>query len=243
MDPRIYVRMRQIEDQHWWFSARRTIVSKVIASLPLPRPARILDAGCGTGGNLASLAAFGNVIGVEAEDAAIDMARSRGVASVYKGSLPDNMPAESAQCDLVVMTDVLEHIDADRESLITIKSLMKAGAHLLLTVPAFPFLWGLHDTQHHHKRRYVAATLRATITAAGLQVVHLSYFNTLLFPLVAAVRLIEKIRPPGNGTGDLELPGPLVNRTLEAIFASERHVLTRASLPFGVSLLAVARKT
>jgi SAM-dependent methyltransferase len=235
--------MRQIEDKHWWFSARRRIVGEVISSLQLPRSSRILDAGCGTGGNLESLAAFGKVIGVEADDAAVEMARSRGVASVYKGSLPNNMPAESSQCDLVVMTDVLEHIDADQDSLVTIKSLMKAGAYLLLTVPAFPFLWGRHDTQHHHKRRYVAATLSATIAGAGLRIVHLSYFNTLLFPLIASVRLMEKMWPQGNGIDDLELPSPLVNRVLEAIFASERHVIPRARLPFGVSLLAVARKT
>jgi SAM-dependent methyltransferase len=235
--------MRQIEDKHWWFSARRKIVCEVISSLQLPRSPRILDAGCGTGGNLESLAAFGNVIGVEADDAAIEMARSRGVASVYKGSLPNNMPVESSQCDLVVMTDVLEHIDADRESLVTIKSLMKAGAYLVLTVPAFPLLWGRHDTQHHHKRRYIATTLSATIVGAGLQIVHLSYFNTLLFPLVASVRLIEKVWPKGNGNNDLELPSSFINRTLEVIFASERHVISRAKLPFGVSLLAVARKT
>jgi SAM-dependent methyltransferase len=232
--------MRQIEDKHWWFSARRKIVCKVISSLPLPRLPRILDAGCGTGGNLASLAIFGNVIGVEADDAAIEMARERGIASVYKGSLPDDMPGESAQCDLVVMTDVLEHIDSDRDSLVTIKSLMNAGAYLVLTVPAFPFLWGPHDTAHHHKRRYVAATLRTALTGAGLQIAHLSYFNTLLFPLIASVRLIEKMRPDGNG--DLAIPSPLINRILEAIFASERHLISRIRLPFGVSLLAVARK-
>lgn len=243
MDPQIYLRMREIEDKHWWFSARRKIVGEVISSLKLPPSPRILDAGCGTGGNLESLAAFGNVIGVEADDAAMEMARSRIVASVYKGSLPNNMPEESSQCDLVVMTDVLEHIDADHDSLVTIKSLMKTGSYLILTVPAFPFLWGRHDTQHHHKRRYIAATLRATIAGAGLEIVHMSYFNTLLFPLVATVRLIEKIWPQGIGNDDLELPSPLVNRALEVIFASERYVIPRARLPFGVSLLAVARKT
>jgi SAM-dependent methyltransferase len=242
VDPQIYLRMRQIEDTHWWFRARRKIVGEVISSLKLPPSPRILDAGCGTGGNLECLAAFGNVIGVEADDAAIEMARSRAVATVYKGSLPDNMPEEGSQCDLVVMTDVLEHINADRDSLVTIKSLMKAGAYLVLTVPAFPFLWGRHDTQHHHKRRYVAATLRATIAGAGLEIVHLSYFNTLLFPLVAIVRLMEKMWPQGSGSDDLALPGPLVNRTLELICASEKYVIPHARLPFGVSLLAVARR-
>ena len=235
--------MREIEDHHWWFRARRRIVGRTISSLSLPFAPRVLDAGCGTGGNLTALAGFGDVIGVESDDTAIELARGRGVAQVYKGSLPNNMPAESARCDLVVMTDVLEHIDADRESLVTIKTLMNAGGYLIITVPAFRFLWGPHDTLHHHKRRYVAATLRSIIEDAGLKVLHISYFNTLLFPLVALIRLYERLRPPNSATVDLALPGELTNRLLERIFAIERHVVYRTILPFGVSLLAIARKT
>jgi hypothetical protein len=118
---------------------------------------------------------------------------------------------------------------------------MKEGAYLILTVPAFQFLWGRHDTDHHHKRRYDASSLRGALRAAGLEIEHMSYFNSLLFPIIATVRLLEKMWP-GRGRGDdLALPGAFVNRLLEAIFASERHIVPRVRLPFGVSLLAVAR--
>jgi SAM-dependent methyltransferase len=234
--------MRQQEDKHWWFRARRRIVGQVISSLNLPRPLHILDVGCGTGGNLELLSAFGKVTGVEADDAAIAMATSRGIAKIYKGNLPNNLPASKPVFGLVVMTDVLEHIDADRESLVAIKSLMTSGAYLVVTVPAFPFLGGQHDTQHHHKRRYIAATLRAAMEAGGFEIEHLTYFNTFLFPVIAAIRLLGKLLPQARDKDELDLPSPIVNQVLEGIFASERHIIQKIRLPFGVSLLAIARK-
>ena len=241
MDAQTFLRMRQIEDEHWWFSARRRIVSEVIASLALPPQPRILDAGCGTGGILPALAAFGPVIGVEADEEAVELARGRNVGTVYRGSLPDDMPAECANSDLVVLADVLEHIEEEDRSLAAVRRLMNPGGYVLLTVPAWPFLWGRYDVKHHHKRRYVAETLRATVERSGLVLTHMTYYNTVLFPLMAAVRLADRMWPRSYDTDDLAIPPRPLNRMLEGLFASERHVVPRVRLPFGVSLLAVAR--
>lgn len=241
MDREIYGRMRAVEDQHWWFRGRRGIVTQTLAGLGLPQGSRILDAGCGTGGNLELLSAFGATTGMEADDEALAFATERGGATVRKGYLPDGMPAFENSFDLVVLLDVLEHIDRDRESLAALRTVMKPGAHVLITVPAFAFLWSKHDEIHHHKRRYVKSGLRQVIEAAGFQTIRMTYFNTVLFPLIAAVRIKERFLPPQDAMGELKVPGPAVNGVLESVLRFEGGVLRRMGLPFGVSLLAIAR--
>jgi hypothetical protein len=142
----------------------------------------------------------------------------------------------------VTMLDVLEHIKQDAESLKTVNRLLAPDGHVLITVPAFKFLWGPHDEAHHHQRRYQAESLRALLQDAGFSIVKLSYYNTWLFPPAALVRLIRKLVPGGAVGLELTLPPPWINRLLTMLFASERHLLTRARFPFGVSLLAVAKK-
>lgn len=242
MDPHIYQQMRSLEDQHWWFSGRRQIVGQMLASIDLPKQTRILDAGCGTGGNLNFLSQFGEVTGVELDDGAAALARERGSWPILKGSLPDKMPFAEQQFDLIVLLDVLEHIDDDSTSLRTLQNLLAPGGYMVLTVPAFPFLWSPHDEEHHHKRRYRSAGLQEVIKSAGLRLQYISYFNTWLFPLVAAIRLVRRLFPASEVGRDVELPKPAVNRMLKALFSSERHWIGRHRMPFGVSLLAVARK-
>ena len=242
MQPELYRQMRDLEDRHWWFRGRRRIVADVLGRLDLQQPARILDLGCGTGGNLDMLSGFGEVTGVEHDEQAVELAAERGVAPVLRGSLPHGLPAGLAPIDCVAMLDVLEHIEEDRESLGAVHALLSPGGYLVLTVPAFAFLWGPHDREHHHKRRYRAPTLRKLLEGAGFRVDKLSYYNAWLFPPVALVRLVRKVIPGSESGADEALPPGWLNGTLERLFASERHVLRHARFPFGVSLLAVARR-
>jgi len=242
MDEALYRQMRELEDRHWWFTARRRIVESVLARLLLGPGAPILDVGCGTGGNLAMLSRFGAVMGAEYDATAALLARERGVAPVARAALPDRLPFAASQFQLVTLFDVLEHIDDDQGSLTTLAGLLRPGGFLVLTVPAFPFLWSAHDTEHHHKRRYRAAQLRERITAAGLNVQWLSYYNSVLFPPVAMVRLLGKVVPHKSVGSEVALPPAPLNTLLENVFAAERHWLGRVPVPFGVSLMAVARK-
>lgn len=242
MHESLYPQMRELEDHHWWFRGRRRIVAGVIQRLHLPAQARILDAGCGTGGNLPMLAGFGELTGAEFAAEAAALARARGVCEVVRAGLPNEMPFTAMQFQLVTLLDVLEHIDDDRASLQTLANLLTSGGHLLITVPAFPFLWGSHDESHHHKRRYRAAGLRARIAESGLDVQWLSYYNSSLFPAVAAVRLLHRLLPAGEVGNELTLPPAPINVLLENLFAAEGHLLGRLPLPFGVSLIALARK-
>lgn len=255
MDARIYAEMAALEQRHWWFAARRKILDKMISALPLPADAHILEAGCGTGGNLAMLARHGRVYGMETNAQALELAAAKVTAvsaqpnqtldadcqpsvQIAAGRLPAPIPFDGQAFDLIVLLDVMEHLDDDTAALRALRSRLKPGGWLLITVPAYPFLWSHHDELHHHKRRYVARSLRAVIDAAGCRVQYLSYFNTWLFPLIAAVRLM---RVGGRHGGDLTMPNKFANALLTQIFASERLLLGRVALPFGVSLLALAR--
>ena len=237
MDARIYAEMAALEDSHWWFVARRKILGKLISTLPLPADAQILEAGCGTGGNLTMLAHHGRAYGMEANTQALELAAAKGVGACAAGRLPAPIPFVGQTFDLIALLDVMEHLDEDAAALRALRARLKHGGWLLITVPAYPFLWSRHDELHHHKRRYVARDLRAVIEAAGLRVQYLSYFNTWLFPLIAAARLARV----GRGrSGDLSMPNKFANALLTQIFASERLLLGRVTLPFGVSLLALA---
>jgi SAM-dependent methyltransferase len=147
--------------------------------------------------------------------------------------------------DAVTLFDVIEHADDDAALLREARGFLAPGGIVFVTVPAFPFLWSRHDDLNHHRRRYVRKTLRAALEGAGLEVVRLTYFNTILFPAVAVVRGVAKLLPRGArpvaASADLRRGTGLWNAPLRRLFASERHVLRRRDLPVGTSLLAIAR--
>lgn len=256
MDARIYSEMAALEQRHWWFAARRKILDKLISTLSLPADAQILEAGCGTGGNLAMLARHGRVFGMEENAHALELATAKGAAlaiplkrrldaeslplvQIAAGRLPAPIPFTGQMFDLIALLDVLEHLDEDAATLRALRARLKPGGWLLITVPAYPWLWSRHDELHHHKRRYVAHGLRAVMEGAGYRVQYMSYFNTWLFPLIAAARLVNLAG--GKSNGDLSMPNTFTNALLTKIFASERWLLGQVALPVGVSLLALAR--
>lgn len=234
--------MADIEDGHWWFVARRRILTAALKRCAeLPPSARILEAGCGTGGNLAMLANFGSVAGFEPDAEARGLAQGKGTFEIREGWLPDRVPFEAGGFDLVAALDVLEHVEDDEGSLRALGARLRPGGWALVTVPAFAALWSRHDLTHHHHRRYARAELLTLARGAGLAPVVTTYFNSLLFPAIAGVRLIKTLLGVDGAEDDALPPGPL-NRLLCALFASERHVVGRLALPFGVSLLMLARK-
>ncbi len=243
MDHDVYRRMAEIQDRHWWYEARRHIIASCIKKLNLPDNAKILEAGCGPGANLKMLARFGNVWGFEPDSFAINHCRvysSISPAQLETGFLPAPIPFEGP-FDLVGAFDVIEHVQQDKESLAALYQITKPGGYALFTVPAFPFLWSQHDVVNHHHRRYVLPQFETLLREAGFDIRLISYYNTFLFPLVAGVRLIKKALNIKDKP-DEALPGPLVNKALRYIFATERYLLGRVPLPFGVSIIAVCRR-
>lgn len=244
MNAEMYALHEKYEETHWWFAARRRIVLHLLKrELGAARaPLRLLDVGCGAGGMLAHLRAFGDVIGVDPSPDAVAYAAAKQTAEVRMGTLPHGLPLSATdRFDVITMLDVLEHVEEDVASLKTLHGLLQPDGLLLLTVPAYPFLWSGHDVVNEHKRRYTRALLHDRLVTAGFEIRTLSYYNTLLFPPIASVRLMQRWLGRSQGGTDLgPVPGPL-NALLRSVFAAERHVVGSVPLPFGVSLIATAR--
>lgn len=238
MDRSAYASMSAQEGAHWWFVARRAILDTLIRARIAPRAdARILEAGCGTGGNLAMLAAHGRVDALEYDAEARAFAEARGIARIEPGMLPGRIGFGDNRYDLIALLDVLEHVEQDRESLAALRERLAAGGRILLTVPAVPWLWSDHDVLHHHKRRYTRAGLVRAAQEAGLRVESIGYFNSLLFPLAMATRTAHRLLGR-KGALDAQ-PSPPVNAVLRRVFGWERHLLGRVRFPIGLSLYAI----
>ena len=152
MNRDFYLQTSRIEDEHWWFVARRKIIGALMDRLNLPVSAEILEVGCGTGGNIALLKRYGEVTCIELDKIAAQMARDRNLAPVLCGKLPDELPEFSRQFDVITLFDVIEHVKEDGASLQVLASLLKPGGRFVITVPAFNFLWSQHDDENHHQQ-------------------------------------------------------------------------------------------
>ncbi len=244
MDAKLYDELWRVEQDHWWFRARRHIVWSLVRRYvggPPNRRLQICELGCGTGGNLATVADQHDVIGVECSPQALDYARRRLGDRVRRGSLPDDVDLPSNSFDVVLLTDVLEHIDDDTRSAQTALRLLRPDGIVVATVPAYQWLYSPRDIHHHHFRRYSKQRFRALWAAPNAHTLLLSHYNTLLFPPAAAVRLISKLASP-RAPGDLTVPPLPRNRFLTRIMRNEANLLGRIPMPFGLSLVAVVRK-
>ena len=240
MERIVYDRMAELDTRHWWYRARREVLAALIArKVKLPKEARILEIGCGTGHNLAMLGQFGQVDAIELDAAAREVASARLGRAVLGARLPELEGVPEASYDMVALLDVLEHVEEDRAALASIARRLKPGGAILITVPAFQWMWSAHDVVNHHQRRYSKRTLNAAIADAGLKADFVGYFNSILFPLAAASRLAGRLT--GKEESDDKLPPAPVNTVFEALFGLERHAIARLPFTPGVSIAAVVR--
>jgi SAM-dependent methyltransferase len=236
-----YRELYEIEDRHWWFRSRRRLVAALLRRAAPPSTARILDAGCGTGRNLVDYARLGAAEGVDASAEAVEFCHRRGLSGVRRAPLED-LPFEDGRFDLIVATDVIEHLDDDVRALTELWRVAGPDARLAVTVPAYRWLWSAHDESLHHHRRYTAPRLAAAMRAAGWQPDVTTYLFATMLPAVAAVRGARRVAGDGDGASDLELGPPSLNRLLELPARGEARVIARGGrLPAGVSVGMVAR--
>jgi SAM-dependent methyltransferase len=239
MERIVYEKMAELDQQHWWYRARRQVLAALIRRKARP-PAggRLLEIGCGTGHNLEMLSEFGQLDALELDDTARAVAEMRLGRPVMDSPLPELRGVPQRTYDLVAALDVIEHIDDDEASIASIATLLKPGGKLVMTVPAHEWMWSAHDVVSHHKRRYSKRSLKKLIEGSPLRLEAMGYLNSLLLPAAIAERLASKAR--GKQDADLWLPPRPVNAMLEMLFASERHLIGRVPLPPGLSLFAIA---
>jgi SAM-dependent methyltransferase len=240
MTPEAYLDLARAEEQHWWYVSRRHIIRDTLSRMKLPAGARILEVGSGTGGNLEMLAEFGQVSAVEMDAGARELARRKtsGKFEILEGVCPKDMPYSGETFDLICMFDVLEHIPESTESLRRLNAMLAPGGRIIISVPAYQWLWSPHDRFLHHKRRYTTRQVYAEAHAAGLVVDRATYMNMMLFPLAVIARLRDRLMRSETSTG-MATPAPLMNRFFRSVFCSETRLLHRVNLPFGVSIMAI----
>jgi SAM-dependent methyltransferase len=236
---RAYVAVHVAEDRaHWWFRGRRAVLLALLRRrLPAGRH-RLLELGCGTGNMLESLVEFGEAVGMEPDETLVAAARGAGL-DVRRGALPHDRVVANGWPDVVLMLDVLEHLDDDAAALGAAREILAPGGTLVVAVPAYQWLWSQHDVVLGHRRRYTAGGLRARVAAAGFDVRYVTYFNALLLVPVALVRAWKRRR---GGDHDLARPVAPVNAALARLFALEAAVVPRRPLPFGTSVALLARR-
>jgi SAM-dependent methyltransferase len=191
---------------------------------------------------LTRLDKFGTVYGTDFSEEAVafaNLAYPNG-ERVKQEYLPDGMPFENGKFDVVTALDVLEHVEDDKASAETLLGLLKPGGILIVTVPAYMLLWSGHDVVLEHKRRYVKAQLAELFQECVIE--KLTYYNSILFPPIWAVRKFNSLFRPNRWETDDELPRDLINKLFLGIMRIEKNWLKKHTFPFGVSLLAVIRK-
>ena len=240
-----------IEDRHWWFAGRRRILRAVVERVCPPGAGRsILDVGCGTGANLAALADGWRCRGLDASSDAVRLAGERFPGlEVVRAEDPLERADWLREADVVLLMDVIEHVEDDFELLSRVLGPLRAGAHVLITVPADPQLWSPHDESFGHWRRYEAQRLR--LTWQGLPVTErlLSGMNARLLPVIRTVRGVRRRlgRAAGHANTDFRLPFAPINSALTDFFAGESARLLRAldggrGYADGASWIAVLRR-
>lgn len=242
MGPDEYKFMYKLENHHWWFVSRRRLAMHIVKSFPFISP-KILDVGCGTGGNLLFFSKVGQAFGLDISEKAVDFCKRRGLKNVALSSAekikyPDNT------FDIVTCFDLLEHVVDTTEVLSEMKRVLKDDGGIVITVPAFRILWSQHDEALCHLRRYEKEALLYDLEEAGLKVEKIGYFFFTSFFVVAPIRVMRRfLVSKGKKQSDTTtLPPRFLNELLKILFSIEIKIADKIGLPFGTTLYAVVSK-
>jgi 2-polyprenyl-3-methyl-5-hydroxy-6-metoxy-1,4-benzoquinol methylase len=245
MKNEIYDLTFELEENYWWYVARRRIilsqVGQILSSNNLASKPRILEYGCGTGKTLSCLSNRADVYGMDISPQALDYCRQRELHNLKLIDLSQNIDSDnpfSDPYDIILMLDVLEHIEDQKALLQNIKQWLKPGGVMLLTVPAYNFLWSGEDYVSNHLRRYTKSTLANVMQESGLHIERISYFNCFLLPLQAGTILLNRFfRPQTMQQTNLHTLSPGINTMLTSIMSAEIPLIKIVNLPFGGSIL------
>ncbi len=242
MDLREYDRMAAAEQTMWWYAGMRAITGRILTQhLPASGRLRILDAGCGTGANLAALAQYGAVIGIDLAPLALQ--HSRVLQRPLAQASMTVLPFADATFDLVTNLDVLVMLPLTqaRQAIGELARVTATGGLVLLRSAAHNWLRGRHDVAWATQHRYLSSELAQMGASVGLRVCFHSHANTLLMPLAVLKRMLEPVFP-NSGDSDTRLPPRWLNAMLRSMLMLESRLLPRLRLPFGLSAIALFQK-
>ena len=244
MDPAEYDYLHELEENLWWFVAQRRITESLLKKhlRAGAGPLRVLDAGCGTGGQLEQLQRFGQVTSFDVEEKAVEYFAQRQRGRILVAST-DAVPFADNTFDLVTSFDVVCQLPSpnDETALKELGRVLKPGGTLYVRTPALQALYGGHDVTLHTRHRYTTNEMTKKLRQAGLEVLQSTYANTFLFPVAATRRLLAKVRG-SSGESDVRAVHPLLNTALKTLFSVEASLLPKTSMPIGLSVIAIARK-
>jgi len=230
------------EEENWWFIGRSKIISSIMENyIGLKSNLKILDVGCGAGYTTFTLTKFGNVYGMDYSFQALKYSNKRGLDKVLKSSVYA-LPFQTNTFDVITMFDSLEHMANDLEVLKELKRILKKDGMIFISVPAFQFLWSIHDVVLSHFRRYNSKSLASVLIRAGFKNIWSSYFMSFLFPIVAISKLVDrkKTNKENNMETGVEVP-KIINKILKKLLFFENTIIKKMKMPFGLSLFCVAK--
>jgi len=243
LDERYFDVMVEQARDHWWYQARRALVAGLLAGELAPG-ARVVDVGCGTGDNLGALddVAGRTVAGVELSEYAVRHAPPAAAGGVRAGvARAEHLPFPTGCADLITSMDVIEHLDDDA-ALAEYRRVVRPGGLVLLTVPAYQWLWSDHDVWAAHRRRYSRRTLVAAVERAGLRPRRVTYFNSFLVPPAAVLRRTPARRLVKGEQDEVGASSPAVDRIMTGLAGLERRWARRRAVPFGLSIACLANR-
>ena len=245
MDERLYQHFFDVEERFWWNVGTRRAFFSALATVRTDAEARVVDVGCGTGIVLREFPWRPRILcGCDASPTALEFTRRRGIRDLVRGDVTA-LPFADNSIDLLLALDVIEHLDDDAAALRELTRVLRPGGHLLLHVPAFGVLWSDKDDINQHRRRYRRPLLLRRVRDAGLDPVSSGYLNAALFPVGLVRGMRQRVwRPDPDATAmfldRLYYPSGIVNRAMTALLSIEARLVRW--LPFGMSLLCLARK-
>lgn len=238
----LYQDLYNLEETHWWHRSKFQLVQGAISRL-VPTTSsnvKLLDIGCGTGQILTLLSHFGTASGIDVSPEAIKFCKRRKLTRVSVGSSYNTGFAKNSM-DVITILDVLEHTD-ERKTLKEIMRILKPGGFLILTVPAYQWLWSRWDEVLMHKKRYTVPSLTYILQTSGFHVLKISYaYSFLLLPIIV-IRFLKKLLHKKEYGSDFAINTPFINAVMEKLCSLERGFVLAGLVPFGTSVFCVARK-
>ncbi|KUG06090.1 class I SAM-dependent methyltransferase [Solirubrum puertoriconensis] len=251
MDIRYEAQYHLLEEQHWWFQARRDFVFALVQELGLAPTAPLLEIGCSGGPLLLRLreSGFSNITGIDISPRAIELAHRRGLPNSFAMDAT-KLDFADESFDIIIASDVLEHIEDEAQALREWHRVLRPGGRLIVFVPAFSMLWSQHDVVNHHFRRYTRETLLTALRQGAFSISRSSYWNGVLFAPALLVRGMQRLLQPNapaaeaaDANGDLTALPKSINKALLSLLRFENKLLGKLNFPVGMSVFAIAHKS